>query len=60
MFINFTNAYLMDETDAPLSEHDFNRTLDDDIALLEIVKRDKLELDPNSRLYKIGKQLNMI
>ena len=52
--------YLMDESDAPFREDEYTRTLEDDIVLLNIVKRDGLELDPESRLYKLGKKLNMI
>ena len=52
--------YLMDESDAPFREDEYTRTLEDDIVLLNIVKRDGLELDPESRLYKLGKKLNML
>lgn len=54
------DRYLMDESDAPYTEAEFHRTIEDDLTLLEIVKRDGLELDPNSRLYKVGKQLSLI
>lgn len=50
----------MDESDAPFREDEYTRTLEDDIVLLNIVKRDGLELDPESRLYKLGKKLNML
>ena len=51
---------VMDESDAPFREDEYTRTLEDDIVLLNIVKRDGLELDPESRLYKLGKKLNML
>ena len=52
--------YLMDESDAPFREDEYTRTLEDDIVLLNIVKRDGLELNPESRLYKLGKKLGML
>lgn len=54
------NQYLIDDSDVPFREDEYTRTLEDDIVLLNIVKRDGLELNPDSSLYKLGKRLNMI
>lgn len=60
-FLHMVREYfVMDESDAPYTEAEFHRTTEDDLTLLEIVKRDGLELDPNSRLYTVGKQLSLI
>ena len=48
---------VMDETDKPYKENEYQRTLRDDIELLEIVKKDKLELLPDSRLAQVAKQI---
>ncbi len=58
--INDSDLFLMDETDAPYKEGEYKRTLEDDIVLLNIVKRDGLELEPESRLYSVGKKLGII
>ena len=52
--------YLMDETDVPYKEGEYERKLEDDIVLLKMVIKDNLELKPDSRLYQVGKKLNMI
>lgn len=54
------NQYMIDDTDVPLREDEYMRKLEDDIVLLNIVKRDGLELKPDSSLYILGKRLNMI
>ena len=54
------NQYMIDDTDVPLREDEYTRKLEDDIVLLNIVKRDGLELKPDSSLYILGKRLNMI
>ena len=51
---------VMDESDAPFREDEYTRTLEDDIVLLNIVKRDGLELDPESRLYKLGRKVGKL
>ena len=48
---------VMDETDKPYKENEYQRTLQDDIELLEIVKKDKLELLPDSRLAQVAKRI---
>ncbi len=50
---------VMDESDAPLTEEEFGRTIDDDIVLLELMKKDGIEPDKDSRLYQVGKELGM-
>ena len=55
-----TDMYLMDETDVPYKEGEYERKLEDDIVLLKMVIKDNLELKPDSRLYQVGKKLNMI
>lgn len=60
MNANQMNTYEIDDTDVPFEDDEYQRTLDDDIVLLNIVKRDGLELKPESRLYKIGKELKII
>ena len=50
---------VMDESDAPLTEEEFGRTIDDDIVLLELMKKDGIEPDKDSRLYQVGKELDM-
>jgi hypothetical protein len=54
------DLYLMDEEDAPYKENEYNWTRKDDLALLEIVKRDGLELKPDSELYQLGKELGIL
>ena len=54
------NQIYMDETDIPFKEEEYQRTLEDDLELLEIVKKDNLELNPDSRLFKLGKELGII
>lgn len=51
---------VMDELDVPYTNEERPRTLERDIILLKMVKEDALELDENSRLYKLGKELNML
>ena len=46
--------------ECPFKEEEYQRTLEDDLELLEIVKKDNLELNPDSRLFKLGKELGII
>ncbi len=51
---------LMDETDAPYEkgERPCERTLEDDIFILEMAKKYNLEFKPDSRLGKLNNQIN--
>lgn len=51
---------IIEDNDTPLSEYEYQRTLEDDLILLEIVKRDGLELNPDGRLYKLAKEIHYI
>ena len=54
-----TKQIILDESGIPFTEEEYQRTLEDDLFLLEMIKRDNLELKPDSRLYKLGKELGM-
>lgn len=51
---------IIEDNDTPLSECEYQRTLEDDLVLLEIVKRDGLELNPDGTLYKLAKEMHYI
>lgn len=57
---NQRDLYLMDETDAPYKEGEYERTATDDIVLLNIVKENNLELREGSRLYQLNQQLHIV
>jgi hypothetical protein len=54
------DMYLMDESDVPYKEGEYNWTRKDDMALLDVVVRDGLELKPDSDLYRLGKELGVL
>lgn len=47
---------VMDEHDAPYENYE--RTVEDDKILLDIIAEGNLQLDKNSRLYKVAKEIN--
>lgn len=51
---------IMDESDVPYTSEERPRTIERDLILLNMVKEDGLELDEDSRLYRLGKKLGII
>ena len=45
---------VMDEHDAPYE--DYEQTREDDLVLLELVKKHGLQMDTSSRLYKVAEK----
>ena len=54
------NKIVIEDNDTPLLECEYQRTLEDDLVLLKIVKRDGLELNPDGTLYKLAKEMHYI
>lgn len=44
---------VMDESDAPYEDNEYEQTMEDNLALLDLAEKHGLEIDPTSELGKL-------